>query len=256
MDTYAPTFPGWPSPAQKVFEQAIERQGGWARWRTFQSVTLTLDSLGGPLPWAKGLARVVLPRLRLRVEPHAVRARFFDYPSPGFDGVFEHGAVRLVEHVGGRVLAESLDHRRTFVGGSRHRRWDALDALYFFGYATSTYFAVPFLLASLSFVGLRRVRASGESWCGLTVAFPPGYPTHSRHQTFFFDGTGLLRRHDYVAEVVGSWARGAHFSDDYEAVDGLLFARRRSVRATLLGRPTPLPVLNARLSGFRVNAPE
>jgi hypothetical protein len=44
----------------------------------------------------------------------------------------------------------------------------------------------------------------GESWRRLRVAFPPEIATHSTIQTFYFDDSGLLRRHDYDVEIQGS----------------------------------------------------
>jgi hypothetical protein len=154
--------------------------------------------------------------------------------------------VRL--HEGTVLLTESRDHRARFTGLRKLGRWDELDALYFFGYALSNYLALPFLLAQTAFVAPAR---AGDLR-GVTVDFPPGLHTHGRRQRFYFDASGLLRRHDYVAEIVSAWARGAHFSDDYEDAGGLQVATRRHVVATVLGRATPVPVLNARLREPRI----
>jgi hypothetical protein len=190
---------------------------------------------------------------RIEVEPRHLRAWFLDFPVEGQDGFFDAGAVSLIDRSNGEPVSGSPEHRTTFDGLAKYRRWSPLDSLYFFGYALCTYFSVPFILPELPVVGMRRVTVQGKPLTGVTVAFPEGFPTHSEHQTFFFDDTGLLRRHDYSADVVGSWATGAHFSEDYEEVNGLHFARRRFVRATLFGRATPIPVLHARLASFEVS---
>ena len=39
-----------------------------------------------------------------------------------------------------------------------------------------------------------------------------------------------MRRHDYVAEVVGGWARAAHVCAGHVEVGGLVFPTRRWVR--------------------------
>jgi hypothetical protein len=89
---------------------------------------------------------------------------------------------------------------------------------------------------------------------GLRVraTFPSSLHTHGPRQEFFFDAEGLLVRHDYTAEIVGRWARGAHFTSDYVEVDGLPFARERRVYARLGGVVTPLPALSARLEPLKV----
>jgi hypothetical protein len=123
-------------------------------------------------------------------------------------------------------------------------RWTPLDALYFFGYALVNYWALPFLLASTRFI-----RASERA---VTVDFLDGFDTHSRRQSFHFDETGLLLRHDYTACVVGWWATGSHYSSDYVDAGGLLLAQGRDVRGRLGSWATPVPVLKARLEDFSI----
>ena len=63
-------------------------------------------------------------------------------------------------------------------------------------------------------------------------------------QTFYFDSALMLRRHDYVAEVVGRWARAAHMCADHVEAGGLTFPTRRWVRPIGPGnRPLPAPTL-------------
>jgi hypothetical protein len=59
--------------------------------------------------------------------------------------------------------------------------------------------------------------------------------THSRIQTIYFDREGLIVRHDYVAEIIGPWARGAHLWRDFVEVNGFPIATHRRV-VTRLGR--------------------
>jgi hypothetical protein len=123
-------------------------------------------------------------------------------------------------------------------------RWAPADALYFFGYALANYLSLPFLLA-----GAGHVRHGARS---VTVRFPDGFDTHSAIQSFHFDDTGLLARHDYAADVVGVWAIGSHFTRDYVETSGMWFARTRYVKGRLGALVTPVPVLRARLRGFAV----
>src|SRR6266404_8713891 len=43
--------------------------------------------------------------------------------------------------------------------------------------------------------------SGGETWRQLSVIFPPGIPTHSVRQTFYFNDKGLLQRLDYATGV-------------------------------------------------------
>jgi hypothetical protein len=135
----------------------------------------------------------------------------------------------------------SREHRTTFGPLSKYRRWRPLDALYFFGYALWHYHVLPFTLGEARFVKTLRRRGAAV---GVEVEFPPELHTHSRRQRFFFGADdGRIVRHDYVADVIGSFARGCHFWEEYQRVGGLLVACRRRVVLRVLGRPTPLTAL-------------
>jgi len=87
-------------------------------------------------------------------------------------------------------------------------------------------------------------RQGEQEWRRLEVIFPDGLDTHSRRQTFYFDARGVLRRHDYVAEVVGRWARAAHYCVDHAQAGGLVFPTRRWVRPIRPGNHSlPFPTL-------------
>ncbi|HKA88652.1 MAG TPA: hypothetical protein VKE22_13370 [Haliangiales bacterium] len=235
-----PRYLGWPDEAAALVERGVRRHGGWEAWRSLRRVSFRPIGLGGFLPWAKGHPRTFPLPPEVETFPHERRTVFRRYPDDAHEGVFDAGDVRLV----GATTVESRDHRSTFRGLAKLRRWRPIDGLYFFGYALWHYHALPFVLADARFVRLRRN--------AVTVDFPPDVPTHSTRQTFHFDGEGLLRRHDYTAEVVGAWARGAHLWDDFVAVDGFAFATRRRVQPRVLGRALPLTVLRAEIRDFAV----
>jgi hypothetical protein len=74
---------------------------------------------------------------------------------------------------------------------------------------------------------------------------PTGLPTHSRRQSFYFDKAGRLTRHDYHAEVVGFWARGAHFWKSQAFFDGFPISLDRHVVARLGRISCPVTALRA-----------
>jgi hypothetical protein len=58
---------------------------------------------------------------------------------------------------------------------------------------------------------------------------------------------------DYVAELIGAWARAAHFWEDSEEAEGLLVAKRRHAVAQLFGQPLlPFVALHAEFSSAEV----
>ena len=219
--------------AENAIARAVDRYGGRARWERMR-LSLSPTRLRGLLPWLKGVGRTFTLPPRVEIVPARAEATFFDYPAPGDVGRFVAGRVAL----GAAPLAE---HRRTFRGFRKWRRWSPLDALYFFGYALTHYHAVPFTLAGAE---LRRWDARRRA---LTVRFPPSVHTHCPVQTFTFDETGLIVRHDYVADIVGPFARGAHYWRGYTDVSGFPFATHRRVVARLGRIPTPLLALEAHL---------
>ncbi len=216
----------------------MKRHGGWSTWQRLGSVALGPRVLRGMLPALKGIGRTFSLPPRIVVRPRDLEAEFADYPAPGHRGLFARGDVRLIGP-SGETTAHAPAHRDSFRGLRKYRRWSPLDALYFFGYALTHYHAMPFTLGEGQCLGLRRARLGDEVLEGIVVRLPPSLHTHCERQVFYFDSTGVLRRHDYVAEIAGAWARGAHFWEDYEEVEGLLVARRRHVVARLFGQPLP-----------------
>ena len=141
--------------ALRLIERVIARHGG-ERWSKVRSIDLPVLSLSGFLPWLKGNGRTFgLPRL-IRLEPARARAVFVDYPSPGEQGIYEGGRVGLGS-------ADPAERRATFAGPGKWRRWTALDALYFFGYALTHYHSLPWSLREAEPLALRRSRQSGAT---------------------------------------------------------------------------------------------
>lgn len=242
-------FDGWTDAARAVVERACATHGGESRWRRLE-LRLEMRALTGMLPRMKGVGHTFPMPGRVTIIPAAGRAVFEDYPTVGTRAHFDRGAVWL-EDPAGRRHSGSGNHRATFAGWAKWRRWRPLDALYFFGYAATHYHALPFTLDEARLIRHRSHRG-GDS---ITVELPPDLHTHSRRQTFHFDGDGLLRRHDYVAEIIGWWARGAHFWRDYTTVGGIPVARTRHVTARLGGWPVPVTALHAELEVLRAKGP-
>jgi hypothetical protein len=215
-----------------LLEEVIEAHGGLDRWRAARRVRARARS-GGLL------LRTRVPGnrfsdYRLTVEVAEPRTVLDPFPTEGQRAVFDHGAARIEDDRGGSVAVRSHP-RPAFFGRSglrRNLRWDALDSAYFAGYAMWNYLTTPLLLTR---DGVRVAEGEpwmedGERWQRLEVDFLAALDTHSAHQTFYFDARRLLRRHDYVAEVVGRWARAAHYCEEHAEAGGLVFPTRRWVR--------------------------
>lgn len=186
----------------------------------------------------------------VRVEFGEQRAAFDGFPEQRQRAVFDRGEVRI-ETTEGEVIGVRRNPRAAFRGRTglrRNFRWDALDAAYFAGYAWWNYLATPLLLTRERVaVGEGDAWQDGhERWQRLEVIFPPEIHTHSQRQTFYVDTAGLIRRHDYVAEPIGRWARAAHYCHEHREFEGLVFPTRRRVRPRGPGgRSLPGPTLVA-----------
>ncbi|MBI5283832.1 MAG: hypothetical protein HY874_01950 [Chloroflexi bacterium] len=215
--------------------RCLDAYGGAALWRRSTAVEATV-STGGLLFLSKG--RRGLRSVLVRAELDAPRVTIHPIDRHGNTGVFDGSGVRI-EDGDGRVVVARANPRPLFPGGRRRLWWDALDVVYFAGYALWNYLAFPALL-------LRDDIAWREICPGtLEAVFPPGLPTHCARQRYHVDmRTGLLRQHDYTAEVIGNWAKGAHVVLAHGVSDGIPFpARRRVTPRRGDGAPRAWPTL-------------
>jgi hypothetical protein len=214
-------------PLSSLASRVVEAYGGERAWRAAAGVDIEA-SARGLLFTAK--FRRGFSRGRVEVEISSPRARFTPREWGGRSAVLDGHDVRI-EDAAGNVLDSRADARRRFPWGRRLLWWDDLDLGYFAGYAFWNYLAFPALL-------LRSDIAWSEVGATMLEArFPPSLPTHSHVQRFHVDPeTGLLRRHDYTADVVGPFARAAHAILAHGTSDGLPFPSHRRVQPRIAGR--------------------
>jgi hypothetical protein len=230
-----------------LLDEVLAVHGGIERWRA--ATALTVHGRFG------GLLRARFPGNRMtkvtaRLHMADQRAIFHGFPRDDQQAVFDRGDVRI-ETSGGDLIAARRDARSAFAGFGavrRNVRWDPLDAAYFAGYAWWNYLSAP-LLFTRSGVTCTEGDAwpeAGQQWRRLHVSFPSHIHTHSPQQTFYIDADGLIRRHDYIAEPVGRWARAAHYCAEHRRFDGLVFPTHRWVLPRGPGgRTVPAPTLVA-----------
>ena len=224
-----------------TLDSILDAHGGLDYWRTLSSIDLEMSAHGFLFR-----AKHVPPQrhVRLTISTRKPEVTLHDYPAPGQRAVL-HGArsVEILDATGA-VLQTRANPRAAFTTWRRSLYWDALDFAYFSGYAMWNYTNLPFLLMEPGFT-LEPLPAAG-GMTRLKVSFPPELPTHSPTQELLFDEAGRLSRHDYTAEVVGSWARAAHLCHDYRKFGGLWLPTRRRVYPTgPFTRPLPFPTLVA-----------
>ena len=220
----------------------IDAHGGFERWRRFEYATAHLRN-GGVL-WALKHQQGVLDDINVCVALRREWASHSPFLKPDLRTSFEPHRV-AIEATDGRVVEERLQPRDSFVGHGVDTPWDRLHLAYFAGYAMWTYLNTPFLLAmdGVATEELEPWRENGEQWRRLKVTFPESIATHNTVQTFYFGPDGLLRRHDYDADVLGG-SPAAHYVHEYREFSGIKVPTKRRVLGRRLdGTPAPDPLI-------------
>ncbi len=213
---------------KKILDFVIEKHGGLERWEAADKITIHAETGGAALPlrfkfnaFRKYEAQIYTKKQHVVITPHPVQGR---------RGVF-HDTQVWVETGDGEVISRRHQARKAF-SDLRHKIWwDDLDTAHFGGYALWNYLTTPFLLLrpDIEIQELSSWTENGEKLRRFSARFPADLLTHSDEQDFYFTEEGLLRRHDYTAEVFGGWAKAAHYCWDHKEFDGLVFPTRRLV---------------------------
>jgi hypothetical protein len=219
-------------------QMAIERHGGMSAYSQVESIMVEVVRLGGVIPTLKGIGRTFKHPRVVTVYPQCRTATFHQLGPEGEDITYSAGSII--------INGKRHDHYRdTFCGLRKLRRWSADDAAYFFGYALTDYLGYPFTLVERKVVA---TKAMGGNHTRLSVVFPANADTHSQLQSFVFDNTGLLVRHDYCADILGPMFFGAHYSTNYRFDTLIPIAETRNVCIRLGRWATPISVLQAELT--------
>lgn len=210
-----------------LVQKTLDAHGGLDRWREFAYVSARLHA-GGVL-WTLKHQQGVLDHATVRVALHRQWASHAPFPTADLRTSFEPHRV-AIETIDGRIVDERKHPRESFTGHSLDTPWDRLQLAYFAGYAMWTYLTMPFLLAMEDVVAeeIEPRRENGEWWRGLKVTLPDRIASHATVQTFYFGADGLLRRHDYDADVLGG-SSVAHYVHDYREFSGIHVPTRRFV---------------------------
>jgi hypothetical protein len=213
----------------------IAAHGGLDRWDAVRSVDVTFNFSGSLLD-LKGCSGHHWPTASVDV-----RQRLDGDPDDRW--IFTKDRV-WIERRDGWSVEERSAPRAAFAGHRRETPWDRLHLTYFPGYAVWNYLAAPFLFAWPGFNSqeLDRHVEGRETWRVLEVTYPDNIPAYTNTQRLYVDDAFMLKRLDYVTDVLGGVA--AHYCYDPVTVDGIVFPTlRRVVRRTPDG-----PLLSGRTS--------
>lgn len=206
---------------------AIDGHGGAQRWARFSQFRARV-SISGTIWQLKGrpglLTDVVLEggtrTPRLTIDP---------FPRPGLRAVWEPHR-QIIETVEGDLVSQRDDPAAAFSGTIDRSSWDELQVAYFAAEANWNSFTAPFLFARDGFVVEETWpwRENGEVLRTMQVTYPDTIMAHTRQLTCYVDGSGLLRRQDYVADLLGD-GPVVEYPTRYRRHDGIMVPGRRRV---------------------------
>lgn len=220
-----------------LYEDTLEAHGGRSRWQAVECIEASLSS--GGFAFASKFQGSALHGLKIEVYPHARRVVLNNFCQPGWRGIWTADLVQIRDD-NDTLFGERRKPRAQFQRMVKQIRWDKLDILYFAGYALWNYLSFPFLL-DLPGVTVTDPQDHAQGLRRLEARFDPAVPTHSAIQSFHVNASCQLVRHDYIADVIGTWAKAANCCLASEQIAGLRFYTRRKVYP-LMGRHMVLPL--------------
>jgi len=208
-------------------DEVIAAHGGLARWEQLSTVRAQLTQ-GGVL-WALKGNDGAIDDVSVRVDLHTQFTSHSPIGGPGNRSVFR-GDYIAIENEHGNIIEELKSPRDSFADHTFDTPWTTLQLAYFAGYAMWTYLTTPFSFAMPGFrtEELGRWDEMGETWQRLKVTYPPSIATHCAEQIFYFGDDGLLRRHDYTAEVIKA-GPAAHYTTAHRQIDGIMVPTQHRV---------------------------
>ena len=209
-----------------LLKSAIESHGGQARWQQLSTLAASMSITGAI--WALKGQPDALANIRVEAQLHTEHVTIHQLAQRK-KLIFTPQRVTL-ETESGELLGARDNPRESFKGQTQFSPWDDLHVGYFCGYALWTYLTVPFLYASPGFVTeeIAPRDEDGERWRVLRATFPKHVASHSQVQSSYFGDDGLLRRHEYLVDVMGG-ASGVNYASDYRNVDGILVPTKRRI---------------------------
>lgn len=212
-----------------LLELAVRAHGGLERWRQLHTLSAHVSLAGGVWP-LKGWPDV-FANVRVSLDPHRQHVEYSPFLQAGRHSVYEPSRTAFVTD-DGEIIEQRQSPRKSFEGHALTTPWDAQNLIYFTGYAMWTYLTTPFLLMHPGFVPeeIEPWDEAGETWRRLKVSFPFNIESHSTQQTFYFDTSGILKRHDYSVDVMGGTS-SANYATEPKVFGGILFPTKRRVYA-------------------------
>lgn len=210
-----------------LLDLAIDAHGGWERWRQIEALRAHVG-IGGAIWSVKGWPGI-FDDAEVSIETRRQHVEYTPFVEAGRRSVFEPERTAIVTE-SGELIEERQSPRTTFAGHAITTPWDAHQLIYFTGYAMWTYLTTPFLFRLPGFLAeeIAPWQEDGETWRRLKVIFPSTVHSHSPEQIFYFDQTGILKRHDYSVDIMGGTS-SVNYATEPASCGGIVFPMKRRV---------------------------
>jgi hypothetical protein len=209
---------------------------GARQWKRFRSIEGDMSIVGGL--WARKGWPDALKNVRVTADIAEQQLSYQPFAAEGQRSFYRPDLV-AIEAFDGKRIKQRSNPREAFAGHTPATPWDDLHLAYFSGYAMWNYLNTPFMFALPGFAAeeIEPWIEGHETWRRLKITFPESVATHSREQVFYVNGSGLIARLDYFADVVGGIPT-AHYTSDYRDFDGIKIpTKRRAYRRNADGTP-------------------
>jgi hypothetical protein len=234
----------------ELLHEVIEAHGGLDRWNSHS--TLLARVRGGGSLWRIKGQDGVLGDYRTRITMHEQKASH-GWPGGGLTAEYTPARV-AIEDADGTALEQRHAPAAAFDGRDLSTPWDRLHLAFFTGFAMWSYLTEPFSLAgdTVEATELEPWHEGTEMWRRLKIDLPADMVGHHEN-VYYIDRNALIRRHDYIAPLLGRGAMtAAHMTSGHESFDGLVFpTERRVYRIDENNRPiTAEPTVSISLSNI------
>lgn len=233
-----------------LINRICNAHGGLNRWEMVESIQMQLDIFGPILitkfksPWLSNITANIFT-----AKPYV---SLHNFPEAGQTGIFD-GFDAYIFNANDNIICErNYDQNNTLKNKAR-LHWDHLDMIYYLGFSLWNYNCSPYIFKDKGFEchqGEDLIHYDGSILSSLHVRYPGHIPTHCQQQVFYFDPSGLLRRHDYTSKNISPFASGSHLCDEHKTFDGLVFPTHRSAFPRLWNNK-PLKLFKVMDSRFR-----
>lgn len=212
----------------ELLNLAVKAHGGLERWNKVKSVKVAAAITGAI--WFVKSKGDALKDIVMTIDTKVERL-VTDFLGQDKRSIFEPKRV-VMEKGDGTIIESRDDPEESFKGQQREAPWDDIHVAYFCGEALWTYLNTPFLYTHEGFKTeeISAIEVDGERWRRLKVTFPDDVKSHTREQISCFGRDGLLRRHDYVVDILGG-ATGLNYASNYRDVDGIIVPTKRRIYA-------------------------